>query len=137
MLLKIMLPPKPPTKQRRQEEYTEQSKLVLEIRNNLAPKYPLLRWLYSTPNGAKLDHATRTKVINEGGNKAGVPDLFLPVNNGRYVGLYIEMKSKTGVLSGKQKEFKEFVEAQGYKVIVPRSYEEALKGVLEYCGIEL
>lgn len=132
-----MLPLKPQPKHRNNEEYSEQSKLILLIRNELAPKYPILRWIYSTPNGAKLDHAARTKVIKEGGNKAGVPDLFLPVKSGKYSGLYLEMKAKKGVLSQKQKEFKEFAESQDFKVIVPRSCDEALNEILDYCGIKL
>ena len=86
-----MLPTKPQSKIRNTEEYSEQKKLILEIRNNLAPKHPVLRWIYSTPNGAKLDHSTRSKVIHEGGNLAGIPDLFLPVRSGIYSGLYIEL----------------------------------------------
>ena len=133
-----MLPTKPKLElHRNDEEYSEQKKLVLLIRNELAPKYPILRWIYSTPNGAKLSHTTRTKVINEGGNKAGIPDLFLPVRSPKYSGLYIEMKSKKGVLSIKQKEFKIFAESQGFKVIVPRSCDEALREILTYCGLSM
>lgn len=136
ILLKcFMLPTKPTPRTRANEEYSEQKKLILEIRNNLAPKYPILRWIYSTPNGAKLDHTTRSKVINEGGNKAGIPDLFLPVRSLKYSGLYIEMKSAKGRLSKQQKEFKIFAESQGFKWIMPRSCDEALAAILTYCGI--
>ena len=132
-----MLPTKPQPKPRADEEYSEQKKLITLIRNELAPKYPILRWIYSTPNGAKLDHTTRSKVINEGGNKAGIPDLFLPVKSGNFSGLYLEMKSSKGRLSEKQKEFKLFAESQGFKVVVPRSCDDALTEILNYCGITL
>jgi hypothetical protein len=129
-----MLPERPKTKPRNHEEHDEQKKLIHIIRNELAPQHPILNWLYSVPNGLLLHPSVRTQMINEG-SKAGVPDLFLPVRSGQYSGLYIEMKSATGKLSAKQKEFKIFVEDQGYKFIVPRSCEEALSEILAYCGI--
>ena len=131
-----MLPTKPTSRTRATTEHDEQKRLVHIIRNELAPKYPILNWLYSVPNGLRLHPAITTQMINEGA-KAGIPDLFLPVRSAKYSGLYIEMKSKKGVLSPQQKEFKIFAESQGFKWVTPRSCGEALNEILDYCGIEL
>jgi hypothetical protein len=131
-----MLPTNPAPRTRATTEHDEQKKLIHIIRNELAPKYPILRWLYSVPNGLRLHPAITTQMINEGA-KAGIPDLFLPVRSGKYSGLYIEMKSAKGKLSEQQKDFKIFVESQGFKVVVPRSCHEALNEISHYCRIEL
>ena len=130
-----MLPPKPTPRTRATTEHDEQKRLIHIIRNELAPKYPILRWLYSVPNGLKLHPAITTQMLNEGA-KAGIPDLFLPVRSANYSGLYIEMKSAKGRLTEQQKQFKIFAESQGFKLIVPRSCDEALKEILNYCGIQ-
>lgn len=131
-----MLPTKPAPRARATTEHDEQKKLIHIIRNELAPKYPVLEWLYSVPNGLKLHPAIVTQMINEG-SKAGIPDLFLPVRSAKYSGLYIEMKSKTGALSPQQKKFKSFADSQGFKWIMPRSCDEALQEILDYCEITL
>jgi hypothetical protein len=114
-------------------------------------------------NGKAIRYKITTQMISEG-VKSGVCDLFLPVRSKemvltkvklsqeqkiefcldvdevyslapRYSGLYIEMKSKTGTVSIKQKEFIAFVREQGFKVVVPRSADEALAEIVSYCGL--
>jgi hypothetical protein len=136
-----MLPPKLTAKKHSHEEHDEQKRLMVFITNQLMHEYPILRWLHSIPNGlsfAGIDASTRGKITTQmtyEGTKAGVCDLFLPVKSHQYSGLYIEMKSKTGSLSAKQKEFTSFVKEQGYKVVVPRSADEALREIVDYCGL--
>lgn len=138
-----MLPTPPPTRKRSHQEHDEQKKLVVFITNELMHEYPTLRWLHSIPNGLSfkdIDEKTKGKITSQMTNeglKSGVPDLFLPVRSRGYSGLYIEMKSSTGRLSPKQKEFKTFVESQGFKVVVPRSAKEALIEILQYCDLPL
>ena len=131
-----MLPTKPTAKPRATTEHDEQKRLIHIIRNELAPKYPILNWLYSVPNGLRLHPAITTQMINEGA-KAGIPDLFLPVGSAKYSGLYIEMKSAKGVLSEQQKKFKIFAESQKFKWVMPRSCDEALREILDYCEIKI
>ena len=138
-----MLPTPPPTRKRSHEEHDEQKKLIVFITNDLMHEFPILTWLHSIPNGlnfrgvdARIKGQIISQMIHEGA-KSGVLDLFLPVRSKECSGLYIEMKSSTGKLSPKQKEFKAFVESQGFKVIVPRSAKEALSGILQYCGLPL
>lgn len=136
-----MLPVKLIAKSQSHEEHDEQKKLVLFITNYLMHEYPILQYLHANLNGISLrdvDKKTRAKINTQmtyEGRKAGVPDLFLPVRNQEYSGLYVEMKSKTGTLSVKQQQFIAFVREQGYKVVVPRSADEALSEIVEYCGL--
>ncbi len=136
-----MLPAKLKAPNRNHSEHEEQKRLILFVTNYLMHEYPILQYLHANLNGISLrdvDKKTRAKINTQmtyEGRKAGVPDLFLPVNNGCHSGLYIEMKSKTGSLSPKQKEFITFVRGQGYKVVVPRSADEALREIVDYCGL--
>ena len=131
-----MLPSPLPNKKRSTSEHDEQKKLIVFVSNELQPRYPILRWLHAIPNGLTLHKSIATQMIYEGA-KSGVCDLFLPVRSHNYSGLYIEMKSKTGKLSPNQKEFKSFVEGQGFKVVVPRSAREALREIVLYCELPL
>ena len=136
-----MLPVKLIAKSQSHEEHDEQKKLVLFITNYLMHEYPILRWLHAIPNGVSLagiDKVTRAKITTQMTNegvKSGICDLFLPVRNREYSGLYVEMKSKTGREKPNQKQFIAFVREQGYKVVVPRSADEALAEIVQYCGL--
>lgn len=104
-------------------------------------KYPMLRWLYACPNGARVSWKTAKKLKAEG-MKAGVPDLCLPypAYNGieysppdvKYHGLYIEMKTKGGRVSPEQKEYIKFLLSVGYQVNVCWTADEAIKAIEEY-----
>lgn len=137
----MTLPPKPKIKSNKHQEHEEQAKLILFVTNYLMHEYPILRWLHAIPNGlsfAGIDASTRGKITTQmtsEGVKSGVCDLFLPVRSSEYSGLYIEMKSETGTISDKQKEFIAFVREQGFKVVVPRTASEALAEIVEYCGL--
>ena len=54
-------------------------------------KYPELQDLYAVPNGSYRHIKTAMKAKREG-QKAGVPDLVLPISRMGYHALYIEMK---------------------------------------------
>lgn len=99
------------------------------------PKLALL--LFSIPNGAKLhgDAVQRAKqwqrLVGEGA-VAGAADLFLAVPSGDYAGLFIEMKTKKGRQSDKQKAFEAAVVENGFGYAVPRSFEEFEKVITGY-----
>jgi hypothetical protein len=109
-------------------------------------KYPVLKWLYAVPNGARTARSTANKLKAEG-MKAGVPDLCLPypmkrhgpMNLGErlwdwYHGLYIEMKSKDtkGRVSEDQKKWIAYLLSVGYMVKTAWTSEEAIKAIEEY-----
>jgi len=129
-----MLPTKLKTKPRSASEHEEQSKLILIVRNYLAPKYPCLKWLHSVPNGLALHPAIASTMIKEG-QKNGIPDLCLPFKTSSYSQLYIEMKSAKGELSPYQIEFKAYAQTQGYKMVVCKTTIAALESLFLYCAL--
>jgi hypothetical protein len=100
---------------------------------------PECKWLHHIPNEGKMSKR-RGHILNKEGRKKGVFDLFLPVARGEYHGLYVEVKlpgkKKDGGwkddLTDEQREFKDDMEAAGYKCVVVRSVKEGLDAVLEY-----
>jgi hypothetical protein len=100
-------------------------------------KYPMLRWLYAIPNGARTSQSVANRLKAEG-MKAGVPDLCLPYPvhhlHFTYHGLFIEMKSKDtkGRVSKEQKPWLEYLESVGYKVAVAWSADEAIQIIEDY-----
>lgn len=113
-------------------------------------RYPMLRFLYAIPNGARTSQSVANRLKAEG-MKAGVPDLCLPfpiTTNPKalfnyqtdtvkiFHGLYIEMKSKDtkGRVSTVQKEWLEYLDSVGYKVAVAWTAEEAIQIIEDYLG---
>jgi hypothetical protein len=118
-------------------------------------KYPMLKWLYAVPNGARTAWSTANKLKAEG-LKSGVPDLCLPYpKRGRVpmdasgedcldtiygdpfyfcCGLYIEMKSKDtkGRVSKDQQAWLDYLGSVGYMVTIAWTAEEAIKAIEEY-----
>lgn len=125
-------PPKPAT----ESEDKIQSDCFMWFYN----AYPVLRGLlFHIPNGGQRS-AREANKFKAMGVIAGIPDLFLSIpsrnknglNTGLYYGLYIEMKTPTGVLSKEQKEIHIKLIAQGYHVTVCRSLEEFKSLILNY-----
>lgn len=115
-------------------------------------KYPMLRWIYAVPNGARTARSTANRLKAEG-MKAGVPDLCLPYptrntfrlkdedgetaleySSIQCCGLYIEMKSKDtkGRVSKDQQEWLDYLSSVGYRVVTAWTSEEAIKAIEEY-----
>lgn len=87
-------------------------------------RFPELALMHHIPNGGKRDKVTAARLKAEGA-KAGVPDIFLPVARGGKHGLYIEMKTESGVASKEQIEFINAVRLQGYEAVVCRGWVNA------------
>lgn len=94
--------------------------------------HPELGLLYAIPNGGK--RAIKTAVaLKKQGVKRGVPDMCLPVARGGYHGLYVELKrQKGGTVSETQKSWITALAEQGYKAVVCRGAEEAIRTIKEY-----
>lgn len=97
--------------------------------------YPELRWLYHIPNGGWRHRTVAAKLKGEG-LKPGVYDYMLPVARHGFHGLYIELKNMDGSRSKEQKEFGEFVTAQGYRAVVCKGWYDAYCAVCLYMGIK-
>ena len=94
-------------------------------------KYPELTLLFYIPNGSNKSPA-QAGLFKAMGLKSGVPDLFLPVARQCYHGLFIEMKTKKGVLSASQKWWLTELKKQGYMTSVAKGFDEAIKTLKEY-----
>lgn len=97
-------------------------------------KYPKLALCFAVPNGSHKSPAARG-LFQRTGLRPGVPDVCLPVASGTYHGLWIEFKSKRGVLSDTQREWHQRLIEQGHRVAIVRDTETAIAVVKEHLGI--
>jgi hypothetical protein len=97
----------------------------------MSGKYEALKSLYHTPNGGKRNVIEAARLKKEG-VKSGTPDLCLPLNNGRYGALYIEVKTQKGRLSDNQRQWIDLLNRQGNLAIVCRSLDEARAAIMDY-----
>lgn len=97
-----------------------------------AGKHSALRLLYHIPNGGSRN-AREAHNLKLQGVKPGVPDIFLSVARGGYHGLYIELKRRRGGrLSAEQAEWLELLNAEGYRAVVCKGWEEARAEIEDY-----
>lgn len=113
-----------------QPEAIEQAKVIAWARAN-ERNYPYLWMLHCSLNGVKMTKAQAGRAIAQG-MKKGVADLFLPVKQGGYGGLYIEMKSAKGRISIEQSKFLKDVNDNGYAAFVCYSADDAIKRIEDY-----
>lgn len=113
-------------------EHEEQVKVIAYCRNN-----QLLKNVFAIPNGGKRSMVAAMRAQAEG-LSSGVPDLFIPFANGKYHGLFIEMKKrKGGVVSPTQKEWLAKLNESGYLAVVCKGADEAIGEINRYCGYTL
>lgn len=93
-------------------------------------------YLISIPNGGLRNMKVAMKLKAEGVTK-GVSDLFLALPNGKYAGLWIEMKTMKGRASKEQLEWIERMKEVGYEAVVCKGHEEAIQVLEEYLGQRL
>lgn len=92
--------------------------------------YPNILFTASTQEYVKSPiQASRQKRM---GYNRGTPDIQIFEPKGLYHGLFIEMKSKDGVLSDKQEDFISKLKERGYCVAVCFSTQEALDTISKY-----
>lgn len=95
-------------------------------------QYPRYRLnLFAIPNGGRRSKIEAAIMKGEG-VRAGVADLFLAVPNGKYHGLFIEMKTESGRQTDTQKEFEKAVTAQGYSYTICRNFESFVNVVSDW-----
>lgn len=105
----------------KRSEDTEQIQVIQWARLREG-RYPELEWLCHIPNGGSRNKAEAVK-LKQMGVKPGIPDLFLPVANGPYHGLFIEMKYGKNTLQDSQRQCLRFLLAAGYHATVCYSAE--------------
>ena len=122
-----MIKPSRTKKRNAQPEAAEQENVIKWARDN-EKTYPFLWMLHSSLNGVKLSKIQAGKALKQG-MKKGVPDLFLPVKQGGFSGLYIEMKSAKGRVSVEQSRYLKCAAENGYSVVVCYSAVEAINTI--------
>lgn len=95
--------------------------------------FPGLELLHAVVNSQRTERE-RIRTAREG-LIPGVSDLFLPVAQRGYHGLYLELKTKTGRLSPAQKSWIEAVRLQGYAAYKVVGYSGLRDAVKWYYGI--
>lgn len=118
-------------------EHTEQAAYIqwCEMQKNV---YPALAWVYAVPNGGQRHKAVAGKMKAEG-QKAGVPDLCLPIpkanpHGGIYCGLYMETKVKPNKPTSEQNKWLEFL-ASYYAVAVCYGFDDLKAVTLWYISL--
>lgn len=111
-------------------ETTEQIKLFTwaKTREDIIPE---LRLMYHVPNEGKRS-AGGGQILKAAGLRAGVPDVCLPVARFGFNALYIEMKYGKNKPTAAQKEYMAALEAEGARVAVCYSADEAREVIRQY-----
>ena len=86
---------------------------------------------YHVPNESKRS-VVYGAMLKKMGMSPGVPDLVIPVPNGRYHGLYIEMKTKRGRPTENQKRWLDLLQKNGYKAVICHGFDEARQEIDAY-----
>lgn len=117
-------------------EYWEQCK-VFEIASQHALIYPDLRFLTGSLSGVKMTIGLAVKMKKAGCLVRGLPDLQLPLRRGVFPGIYIELKRiKGGKILAEQREWREFLLAQGYVHFFCKGHREAWARIVGYIESE-
>ena len=87
--------------------------------------------IYAIPNGSQRNIIVASKLKAEG-VLAGVPDLHIPISNGSYNGLYIELKAGKNKPTDNQITIMEKLQNEGNKCVVCWSLDEFMQEVKDY-----
>lgn len=98
--------------------------------------YPELKMIFHIVNEGK--RSTRVGLeLQKMGMKKGIPDICLPIPNGKYHGLWIELKAdKTKKATQSQVDWICRLRHQGYDAVVAYGAEEAIGIIKEYLNIK-
>ena len=102
----------------------------------------LARVLIMIPNGAYLGGDARQRAITmcklkRTGFRPGVFDYILPIPQGVFPGLFLELKRRRGwVVSDEQVSFKVDMESLGWCCVIAKGWEEAKNAINVYLGIK-
>ncbi len=94
-------------------------------------KYPEVKFLYHIPNEGKRS-VYNGAAMRRQGLKSGVPDLCLPVSNGKYHALYIELKRKGEKPSLQQQNWIDWLNMYGNRAVWCQGWETAAKEIERY-----
>ena len=107
-------------------EHKEQVRLVQRVR----AFYPDVL-IAAIPNGGNRSASERVRLHAEG-VLAGMPDLCVLRRSKGFGGLFVEMKTKVGVVSKEQGCIAKQLNGEGYLCVIARSADEGFKIIEEY-----
>ena len=107
----------------------------IRIANYLHMKYPNLLWTIGL-GGIHTTAPQRRKMIQMG-YRNGTPDIMIFFPRYTYHGLFIELKAPKGKISPEQREFKTNAELNKYMFSYCWSYEEAIRTIEMYMGVDI
>ena len=113
-------------RKRKNIEHIDQVKVVQHFR----AFYPDII-IAAIPNGGDRTASERVRLHSEG-VLAGMPDLCVLEPKNGFHGLFVEMKTKAGVVSSKQSDVNLQLNAKGYRAVIARSAAEAIKTIEDY-----
>lgn len=118
---------------RTSSEHNEQVALM-QWASLYCSRVPELGLLYAVPNGGHRHPAVAAKMKAEG-QRAGVPDLCLPIARRHYHGMYIELKAAGGRPTAAQQEWLNALRAQGYWADICVGWQAAAREICHYLGV--
>ena len=92
---------------------------------------PLYELPFAIPNQGKRSYRLANYFKSEG-LKAGVPDIFVPIERGGFSGLFIEMKTTSGELSSGQRKWLQRLEKEGYYCVIAFGGKHAIEMLEKY-----
>lgn len=101
---------------------------------DMHPKIEEFTVIHSPNEGKRTNRYGRT--LKEMGMRPGVADLQILEARHGYIGAFIEVKTKIGKVSPKQKEFLEFAERKGYFTKVTWTLDEAIEVIRWYLCLD-
>ena len=111
---------------RKRVEHNEQSRLVARVR----AFYPDVL-IAAIPNGGSRTALERVSMHAEG-VLAGMPDLCVLEPSGGFCGLFIEMKTQTGVVAAAQRDIARRLNRGGYLCVTARSADDGWAVIEDY-----
>lgn len=88
--------------------------------------------LYCASAGGMFTSMKQAIKMKATGYVKGFPDLQICEPNGKYFGLFIEVKTEKGVVSKEQKEWIKELNKRGYFATYVKGTDEAIKVIDEY-----
>jgi acyl-CoA hydrolase len=123
------------TEPRNKEMSEHQDQVILfNFIRALESRYPSLEYVYAVPNGGYRPKRTAAMMKAEG-QKAGVPDIWVPVVRGNKNGLVIEMKKGYNKPTDDQVLWLNRMVAQNWVAFVAYHRDTARKLILRYLGL--
>ena len=119
---------------RKASEHEEQA-AVFAWADAAEVEHPELRMLYAVPNGGHR-HPAVAAMMKAEGQRAGVPDMCLPVARGRWHSLYIELKVRPNKPTAEQVDWIERLRYYGNSAIVCYGAQEAINAIMAYLRME-